>query len=659
MTKILSLLLSISTLFLLLAGCGAASQPEDTTVHVTEATQLPATSEPATEPTLSPEEQFRLSLPETLRQAYDLGLADETLLQVPEKTCTMEEAAGILQKIYTQTYGEESWILSHAITEENAQSEATRGWLMTMMYAAEAETLVELESEDYEKNLKQLTCTTNASFNFIADTFLRNTGYVYLKNNMNPSKGLVDNWSAAEDIVLSYASYHNYGGAFEYVADLKDFDGDSATVSYVLIRFDRETGEKLMTLDENACLRFTDTMTVQEALEIALRYGKCLEPAPRWVSHEEVGTYDTEIIPSELLNRESGLPEPCCQHLPAQWHGIAMRDMGYSAQQQDFRIYEYEIQAIADAGFNMITLPYDFQVLYGPTGDESSMNENRLKELDQILAWCMERDIHLNLSCLHSEGWPDAFDWGTLFHYPKNAEPLAAAWKALARRYADIPNTYLSFTLFGVPCTNNEKDTGAFFAPIAEAIREEDPDRCLIANIVELGTGEAMAALGVALASPCTWPDDHLFSYFEMGQGEVNMQKASWPYERGGKTVNADAAMANAKDQFKSPDAVAAVAKEYGVGYMVSEWGLRRTYGNQLCFKDRLPDEAMEAYLTDMSQTMAERGYGWCYTNWFGFAGIATEYPLVHSTTYTQMPDSPLYLDEEMMRWFQQLNAAN
>ena len=61
---------------------------------------------------------------------------------------------------------------------------------------------------------------------------------------------------------------------------------------------------------------------------------------------------------------------------------------------------------------------------------------------------------------------------------------LAQMWQAVARRYADIPSTYLSFTLFGHPDTSPKND---FLLPSVDEIREVSPNRCIIAEIYGWG----------------------------------------------------------------------------------------------------------------------------------------------------------------------------
>ena len=129
----------------------------------------------------------------------------------------------------------------------------------------------------------------------------------------------------------------------------------------------------------------------------------------------------------------------------------------------DKQICEYEIQSVKDAGFNFIGLAFDFSVLQGPVPETGKLNETRLKELDQVIAYCIERDIHVDLRCAGLGGFTkdDAFsDWRQWNHdgiyNTEYAGEFAALWKALAQRYAEIPNCYLSFNLMIEPEINSD-----------------------------------------------------------------------------------------------------------------------------------------------------------------------------------------------------------
>ena len=115
---------------LLLCGCGSAAVPEITApaeIKAVPETTAEIVTEPTTEPTLSPEELFVQSLPEKLRQAYELGIVELSLLEEPERECTIQEAAAVLQNVYNLRFYEDSWMLINTVTEDNSSNPATRG----------------------------------------------------------------------------------------------------------------------------------------------------------------------------------------------------------------------------------------------------------------------------------------------------------------------------------------------------------------------------------------------------------------------------------------------------------------------------------------------------------------------------------------------------
>lgn len=641
MKRTLALFLVLAML-LSLTACGG-STPAETAVPETPITEAPteATTEPTTAPTLSPEEILYNSLPDRVKQAVDVGIVELDQLGDLERTCTIEEAAEILQNIYRIKFEADSWMLINAVTKENASIPVTRGWFMTQMYTADAESLVGIdEAETYAANLKKLTWTQKRYGQDVADAILgeyTGTGYV-----------LVD-----EDRYIS--AYGEYAGAAKMVADQDDFDGDIVVISYALTRYDRTTGEKLMTWDENKNMHFLNEMTVQEVVETSLRYFRALESKDT-VPYEEVTSFDSSIITPELLSRETTLPEASSSYLPVEWRGIYY---DYSAKLEDHPL-ERDIQIIKDTGFNFIRCSMNFTHFYGFEPEAGMLHEGRLKELDQLLAWCMERDIHLNLSMYWNYDWPDGFSSNQLVRQSKYSESIADIWRILAQRYADIPGKYLSFTLLDHIWGSTDEENGAFLSPAAEAIQEVSPQRCILARVGEGNvSGASIASKGVSLASDCTWGGDFYFTDY-YGDRKSIMQNAVWPYEEKGEIVDGDAVLSkDGNGEMKNaPDTVAATAKEYGVGYMVYEWGPRRDWYGLIVEDVRYSDETMSAYLTDMAQTMKERGYGWCYTDWMGSVGITFCYPLVKDTAYTQPAGHYLYVDKEMFSWFQEINGV-
>jgi hypothetical protein len=232
---------------------------------------------------------------------------------------------------------------------------------------------------------------------------------------------------------------------------------------------------------------------------------------------------------------------------------------------------------------------------------------------------------------------------------------MANCWKVLAQRYADIPNRYLSFTLFDRYWGASDEAHKNFLAPSVEAVRSVSPDRCMMAVAGEYDiTGAGAAELGIALASPCLYGDEFVFHYDRGSYVKPCMEKGVWPYMDNSDLVDGNAVMSG-DNRGISPDAVSAIAQSYGVGYMVSEWGPRVVNMNAITENFRYSDETMAAYLTDMAQTMKGRGYSWCYTDWMGSCGLGYGYPLVKDSTYTQIGEY-LWIDEEMTALFREIN---
>ena len=645
MKRILALLLAI-TMLLSLAACGG-SEPTPTAAP-TEATQLP--TQEATEP--------EPQLNETLQQVYDLGIADMDLLLRAEEVCTRAEAADMLAQVYEIRNGEKSLYLNDmasAFDEDYLSKSATRYYFAQDIYYSAMEDYFDAEYVDW------LTWIEYCDSKEWGGTW-PDASMIGIKNDGNVGEGGLWDFCSDMDKVSEPPSDHPEAlYPVEY--------GNFFAANYALCAYDRRDGRKIMELDENSNFRPHETMTIAQAAEAALRYYHYFEDEAEMVTYADTYTFDTSIITPELLAKETTLPDASCEKLPSQWHGTLMFDMGRVvagalAFNPDSRIYEYEIQAVKDAGFNFIGLAVDFSRLQGPVPEEGKLNETRLKDLDQVIAWCMERDIHVDIRCSGAGGMrmdTPFEDWVQWNHDAPNgtdyAEEFAALWKALAQRYADIPNCYLSFNLMIEPEVNSEAQYAAFFGPAVNAIREADADRCIIADIHSGGlTGESMAEMGVALSYHCYDPRE--FCVVSQYDPEY-LNAVTWPYTASdGKTYDAEAVLNAPLDSFYnvSANALAATAEEYGVGFMIGEFGIFDDFSGLP--SNRYSDETFAAYYKDMVDTMAEKGYGWCNGVWHGSQGIVASYPAVTNTTYQRINNYPFYIDQTMFALFQQLNGV-
>ena len=478
--RVLSLLLSLTLVLGLLTGC-----QNESSESVTPSTPDVTPADPAPE------------LSDTLQQIYDLGIADIEVLSRAEDICTREEAARMLAQVHELRHDTASKYLADSeVVEEN--KETTRYYFAQALYFSAMESVYDAPYENYDQWATY--CSENEIQSMWPDSQV-------IAQNVD---GTVDEggvWNICPDLSEIESPADETG--LRYWIDF----GSSPAVNYAMLTYDRTNGKKVLEPGEDFNFRPFETMTIAQVSEATLRYYNSFEPAAEMISYANTAAFDPSIITPELLAKETTLPDATCASLPAEWRGTLMFDMGRMTSQAldampDKRIYEHEIQTTKDVGFNFVGLVFDFSVLQGPVPEDGKLNETRLKEMDQVMAWCIERDIHVDLRCVSPGGLTkdDAFEtWEQWNNDAANttdyAPEFAALWKAIAQRYAEIPNCYLSFNLMIEPPARSDAQYAAFFGPAVEAIREISPDRCIIADIHSGGlTGESIAEMGVALS---------------------------------------------------------------------------------------------------------------------------------------------------------------
>ena len=642
--KIICFILLLLMMVNLFAACAnsAPTQSSEINTQTSTTTQEMPTEAIDTTPELS----------EKLQQVYDLSIADMELLSRADEICTRAEAAAMLAKVHEIQYAQESiylYDMVNAFDAEEWSSPVTRFYFAQAIFCSAMETVFDFEYENWY--VWACNCTEN------------DPGYA---------------WPDAQVVGIRLDGTFGEGGVWDFCPDLQEIEsaphpdarhmvdyGSSPAVNYAMLTYDRRDGNKVMELDENNCFYPYKTMTIGQVAEAALRYYYSFEPAAEMVPYADTYTFDTSIITPELLAKETTLPDASCENLPSQWRGTLIYSGRVNNQaldcMPDKHYYEYEIQSVKDAGFNFVGITFDFSRLQGPDLQTGMLNESRLKELDQVIAWCMERDIHIDLRCCGVGGlsYDSGEYWYQWNHDAPNgtdyADEFAALWKALAQRYADIPNCYISFNLFVEPEVNTDQQYAAFFGPAVHAIREADADRCIIADIHCGGlTGKSMAEMGVALSYHAYAPREFCCLTEENQNDVAYLSAITWPFTASsGKTYDAEAVLNSPIDHSVSANELAAIANEYGVGFMVGEWGI---FGNGLT-RNRYPDETIAAFLKDMAITLEEKSYGWCYGNFHYPYSIACFAPAVETGNYVKVEGTPLYIEQKMMQWFQEING--
>lgn len=285
-----------------------------------------------------------------------------------------------------------------------------------------------------------------------------------------------------------------------------------------------------------------DPLTREEAICAVLRLGETdptiLEPEGTYVQLSDVGTYDQTVITDDLLNTDADLPEVTQAQLPTEWKGAGLsssKNGGGAASCTDFR--ETDIKFLADNGFNFARIFFSFSTLRFPDYPEDGrlVNENELRDLDQLIAWGMEYGVHIQIamSFYLDEGGNDKTDdsiasndaqWAIVEDY----------WTMLARRYAGIPSRHLTFDLSNEVQPQAGEDITYAKGKLSElvsSVRGADAQRVLLHAFPgnpNVDWVEAVASLGVGIGCHPYYPQYIATTGYEYAE-QNPYAEPSWP----------------------------------------------------------------------------------------------------------------------------------
>lgn len=283
-------------------------------------------------------------------------------------------------------------------------------------------------------------------------------------------------------------------------------------------------------------------LTREEAVCAALRLGELspatLEPEGVYVQLSDIGVYDKTILTDELLSADTDLPDVTQAQLPSEWKGAGLgssKNDGGSNFCTDFR--ETDIKFLSDNGFNFARIFFSFSTLRFPDYPEDGrlVNENELRDLDQLIAWGIEYGVHIQIamSFYLDESGNDKTDdsiaandaqWAMVRDY----------WNMLARRYADIPSRYLTFDLSNEVQPGEGDDLSYAKSKLSElvaSVRAADAQRVLLHAFPGNPNSdwvEAVASLGVAIGCHPYYPQYIATTGYEYAE-QNPYAEPTWP----------------------------------------------------------------------------------------------------------------------------------
>lgn len=321
------------------------------------------------------------------------------------------------------------------------------------------------------------------------------------------------------------------------------------------------------------------------------------------------------LILSSAVKGES-VSRPVSQPRIPRWRGFNLTELTGGAKGQSYQ--ESDFQWMAEWGFNFARLPCSYWVWSSPT-DWLNIDERELAPIDQAIEWGKKYGIHLNLNFHRIPGYcvngrerepfqlfdsaPDAFQ--------RALDAARHHWEFFARRYKAIPPDRLSFDLFNEPPFMPDQSRYLEIArTLVAAIREQSPDRLIVADGADIGQTPVMGLVDLGLVQStrgylpkmvshytATWVPKNEFESFE---------KPTWPMtDASGQLWNREKLRHELIDKWKP-------LIERGVPVHVGEWG---------CFT-ATPHEAVLGWMGDLLALWKEAGWGWAMWNLRGTFGI-------------------------------------
>ncbi|MFA5057544.1 MAG: cellulase family glycosylhydrolase, partial [Opitutaceae bacterium] len=156
---------------------------------------------------------------------------------------------------------------------------------------------------------------------------------------------------------------------------------------------------------------------------------------------------------------------------------------------------ESDFAWMAGWGFDFARLPMSYWS-WSDRGNWMEIDERALAPIDQAIEYGRQHGIHVNLGFHRIPGYcvnQRELEPFQLFDSPREsmARALDAAtrhWRYFAARYRGIPSTRLSFDLFNEPPWMKDQSRYVeIVRTLVAAIREEDPDRLIVADGADIG----------------------------------------------------------------------------------------------------------------------------------------------------------------------------
>lgn len=299
-------------------------------------------------------------------------------------------------------------------------------------------------------------------------------------------------------------------------------------------------------------------------------------------------------------------PSPTASHLP-RWRGFNLLEKFIKWEKGNPPYQESDFAIMAEWGFDFARLPMSYLCWTDPS-DWLKLQEPELKHVDGAVELGKQHGIHINLNLHRAPGYcvnppKEPLD---LWKDEKALEACAFHWAHFAKRYKGIPNARLSFDLLNEPPAVPEATYVRVVTRLVEAIRQEDPQRLIIADGLKWGGDpvHGLAKLGVGQSTRGYYPMQvtHYKASWVRGEG---WPEPTWPLKEGSRMIDKQVLRAERIQPWKE-------LQKQGAGVHVGEWGVF----------NRTPHAVTLAFMRDYLDLWREAGWGWSLWNLRGSFGV-------------------------------------
>jgi len=244
---------------------------------------------------------------------------------------------------------------------------------------------------------------------------------------------------------------------------------------------------------------------------------------------------ETPAVLSTQTAKSLGVPKPAIYSKLPRWRGFNLFEKFVYNPRGNDPYNEWDLDFMAEWGFDFIRLPLDYRIWTASPGEYI---EQPLKEIDQVVAWARARGIHVNL-CLHRApgncvGTPkeplDLWDDGSSGEEARRE--FADQWRMFAARYRGIPPAELSFNLVNEPPNITGEQYVLGVSSAIAAIREEDPNRLVLADGLSYGGQPVPELVPLQVAQSTRGYEPRLITHYraDWEAGSDQWPVPTWPF---------------------------------------------------------------------------------------------------------------------------------